>query len=141
MNGAFSFSGAIATRTREKSGAKSHGPDGANNAAGLPREIDFPEIRLRYPGVAECNATPRGVRVFRDRHCAGSGTMILTAHSRYYFGHPSLEAGGVCPIAPPNDQHTYAQCCRGAELGLEPNARESRSSIAGCGVHAASDRA
>ncbi len=27
--------------------------------------------------------------------CAGSGTMIFTAHSRYYFGHPSLERRGV----------------------------------------------
>jgi hypothetical protein len=43
MNGAFSFSGATATRTREKSGATSHGPDGVNNVTDLPKDIDFPE--------------------------------------------------------------------------------------------------
>ena len=54
---------------------------------------------------------------------------------------PGLNAGGFCPIALPNDQHTYAQCCRGAQFGLVSNARERRSSIAGGGVHASSDRA
>ena len=54
---------------------------------------------------------------------------------------PVLNAGGFCPIALPNDQHTYAQCCRGPEFGLGSNARERRSSIAGRGVHASSDRA
>jgi len=53
---------------------------------------------------------------------------------------PVLNAGGFCPIALPDEKHTDAQCCRGAELGLGSNARERRSSIAGCGVHVSSDR-
>jgi hypothetical protein len=32
---------------------------------------------------------------------------------------PVLNAGGFCPIALPNDQPTYAKCCRGVEFGLE----------------------
>ena len=54
---------------------------------------------------------------------------------------PLLNGGGFCPIALPDEKHTYAQCCRGAATRLASNARESRSSIAGCGAHASSDRA
>src|SRR6185369_15293915 len=32
---------------------------------------------------------------------------------------PVLNGGGFCPIALPDEKHTYAQCCRGAELGLD----------------------